>query len=153
MGLDMYLMAKLHTCGREWEKEKLRKINKKIRKIIPDMFESDNLNTVEISFEVGYWRKANHIHKWFVVNAQEGEDNCKEHYVNKGQLEELLKLCRKILADKKLAKKELPTQSGFFFGETDYDKYYFASLKNTINIIEKCLKLPDYWTFEYCSSW
>jgi hypothetical protein len=47
----------------------------------------------------------------------------------------------------------LPTTSGFFFGGTEYDKYYMEDIKNTIKIIEKCLKLPEAWEFEYHSSW
>lgn len=28
--------------------------------------------------EIGYWRKANHIHKWFVDCVQDGEDDCEK---------------------------------------------------------------------------
>lgn len=31
----------------------------------------------EITEEVGYWRKANAIHGWFVDNVQKGNDDCK----------------------------------------------------------------------------
>ena len=36
--------------------------------------------------EVGYWRKANQIHKWFVDNVQDGVDDCGEYKVTKEQL-------------------------------------------------------------------
>ena len=29
--------------------------------------------------QVGYWRKANQIHNWFVENVQDGEDDCCYH--------------------------------------------------------------------------
>ena len=49
--------------------------------------------------EVGYWRKANHIHNWFVQNVQNGADDCDYHEeVTKETLEELLDVCRKVLA-------------------------------------------------------
>lgn len=44
--------------------------------------------------QVGYWRKANHIHNWFVENVQDGEDDCRYHgEVTKEDLEELLVSC------------------------------------------------------------
>ena len=52
----------------------------------------------------------------------------------------------------------LPTQSGFFFGGTNYDEYYFESNDYTIGIIEEILKevnergyLPE--EYYYQSSW
>lgn len=56
----------------------------------------------EISERVAYWRKANAIHNWFVNNVQEGEDDCKEYWVSREQLEKLLKIVRKVLVNSKL---------------------------------------------------
>ena len=52
---------------------------------------------------VGYWRKANAIHNWFVQNVQNGEDNCAEYPVSKEQLQELLQTCVKVVSGVKLA--------------------------------------------------
>ena len=150
MGLDMYLTAKLSISKYD---EKFLKQAEKVRKIFPEMYKSDNLDTVEVIFEVGYWRKANHIHRWFVENCQDGEDECQVGYVSRDKLKELLKLCKKVLKNKKKAKGLLPTQEGFFFGGEEYDKYYFIEIEETIRIIDKCLKLPEGWSFEYQSSW
>ena len=46
--------------------------------------------------EAGYWRKANAIHKWFVDNVQDGEDDCEYYEVSKKQLEQLLHICKLI---------------------------------------------------------
>lgn len=54
--------------------------------------------------EVGYWRKANAIHQWFVTNVQDGKDDCKEYDVSREQLEELLEVVNKVLASTKLVK-------------------------------------------------
>ena len=52
-----------------------------------------------IKEEVGYWRKANQIHKWFVDHVQDGEDDCDYHHeCTKEVLEELLATCEKVLA-------------------------------------------------------
>lgn len=108
----------------------------------------------EIIEEVGYWRKANHIHKWFVDNVQDGEDDCNPYYVSKEQLRELLNLCKKIDKDHSLAEELLPTQGGFFFGDTNYDDYYFQSIVDTITMLEKVVKeSDDNGSFYYQSSW
>lgn len=56
----------------------------------------------EIVEEVAKWRKANAIHKWFVDNVQDGEDDCKEYHVSHDQLTELRDLCAKVLAASEL---------------------------------------------------
>ena len=56
-----------------------------------------------IKEEVGYWRKANHIHNWFVENVQDGVDDCAYHdEVTKEDLEELLHICEFVLNNCKL---------------------------------------------------
>lgn len=51
-----------------------------------------------ITEEVGYWRKANQIHNWFVDKVQDGEDDCDYHHeVTKEILEELLDTCETVL--------------------------------------------------------
>jgi len=194
MGLDMYLSAKRSFYNMNYMKkadkyEELHKreirVNEGIRKLLPEMFKTGNLDYVKIEFEVGYWRKANQIHKWFVDNCQDGVDDCKEYYVDRDKLKELKQLCEDVIKQSKLidgavlngytfdgqgnkvhhtekgkivkntdtAQTLLPTTSGFFFGGTEYDEYYIEELKETIKIIDKCLKLPEEWEFCYCSSW
>ena len=47
---------------------------------------------------VGYWRKANQIHNWFVNRVQDGIDDCEYHHeCTKEILEELLATCKKVL--------------------------------------------------------
>lgn len=53
---------------------------------------------MRIHEEVGYWRKANQIHQWFVDNVQDGVDDCNYHdEVTKEKLEELLDICKEVL--------------------------------------------------------
>lgn len=51
---------------------------------------------------VGYWRKANQIHKWFVDNVQDGNDDCKPYYVSTEDLEKLLNICKEVKEKAKL---------------------------------------------------
>ena len=51
---------------------------------------------------VGYWRKANQIHCWFVENVQDGIDDCGTYEVTEKQLVELLNTCKEVKAHSKL---------------------------------------------------
>jgi len=63
-------------------------------------------------------------------------------------------LCKRVIENKDLAAIHLPTESGFFFGSTEYDDWYYQDLTETIEIIDKALTLDQsQWDFEYHSSW
>ena len=47
--------------------------------------------------KAGYWRKANAIHQWFVENVQDGNDDCKNYYVSKEEMEALLDTIHTVL--------------------------------------------------------
>lgn len=111
-----------------------------------------NIGMVRTMTEIGYWRKANAIHKWFVDNVQDGIDDCKNYFVDPSQLEELRELCQEVLDNHEKAKELLPTQSGFFFGPTEYDEWYFNDLRDTIEIIDWALD-QNFSYFSYDSSW
>lgn len=104
-----------------------------------------------------YWRKANHIHKWFVDHCQDGEDDCREADVTSGQLQELVDALEKVNSNHELAPTLLPVQSGFFFGETDYDEHYFRKNEETLKVLKEELnseKDGDHWIdYYYRSSW
>ena len=87
---------------------------------------------------------------------QDGEDDCQYHNeVSKEDLEELLDICQQVLDDHSLADELLPTQGGFFFGDTEYDEYYFEDIKDTIDIIKNVLETTDFdkEMIYYVSSW
>ncbi len=155
MGLDMYLEARIYVSGYEWDTaEKQEKVDRlfSVLDFSRSDFERPSLN---ISLPVGYWRKANAIHDWFVKNVQKGEDDCGDYYVSSEQLMELKETCEKVIDDISLAPTLLPTASGFFFGSTDYDEYYLMDLQRTVDIINRCLndaKLSDAYIY-YSSSW
>lgn len=154
MGLDMYLTGKRYM-SKYFDKEDTARIEK-VNEVFGFQGEEDaDYNAVEVSFRVGYWRKANQIHQWFVDNVQDGVDECQEAYVSREQLQELVDVCKTVLADMSKAEELLPTQSGFFFGGTDYDDWYKGDLEYTVERIEKILKDPalEKASFYYQSSW
>ncbi len=149
MGLDMYLDKR--TYVQYWEHNGDENYEVEVTKG-GEPTKIDRKKVKYIIEEAGYWRKANQIHQWFVDNVQGGEDNCAEYYVSSDKLAELLDLCKKVQADNSLAEVLLPTVSGFFFGGTQYDEWYFKDIDNTIQILEEALadKGGDFY---YSSSW
>lgn len=110
----------------------------------------------EIVEEVMYWRKANHIHGWFVEKIQGGIDECQESHVGLDDLIELKDLCKKVLETKNTDL--LPITGGFFFGSKEVDDFYWEDTKATVDAIESILaeKIPDGATapsFYYQASW
>lgn len=149
MGLDMYLTGRMYVS--EWSTPENYEAVKGVFPQIPWKING-------VSFEAGYWRKANQIHKWFVDNVQNGVDECEEHEVSCEQLTELLSVCRQVMVDPKLAEQLLPAASGFFFGSTEYDEYYFEDIEHTISILEEILDRENadkylFVDFYYRSSW
>lgn len=177
MGLDMYLTKKTYIWSGKDGKRDLSDI------VIPEKYKDIKPERIKsISEEVAYWRKANQIHKWFVENVQDDNDNCGEYYVDNEKLQELVNLCKKVIETAKYTEGDilvssgwkegkefkeyekgkvianveeieaiLPSNSGFFFGSTEYDEYYISDLENTIKQIEPLLK--EEGDFYYSSSW
>jgi len=156
MGLDMYLIGKRFLWFDEFELQ--NKLNKVLGSPLPptteDQWGQPHVQLVEL--QLGYWRKANAIHQWFVENVQSGEDDCREYNVSIEQLQKLKEVCQLVLADHSKARDLLPTQEGFFFGGTDYDEWYFQDLEYTVKIIDfieqSIVPLKKYDLY-YQSSW
>lgn len=94
MGLDMYINRKVRRYRKD---DGTYTFNL-------DGYESDRFgcgNGECVETEVAYWRKANAIHKWFVDNAQDGEDECQETEIDIGVIREIRDLCLSILKDMK----------------------------------------------------
>jgi hypothetical protein len=94
--------------------------------------------------EVGYWRKSNQIHNWFVINVQGGKDECEPYFVSKDQLKQLLDTCDKVLNDFLLAPTLLPGRNGFFFGGINYNMYYMEEIKETYLLVDKIMKETNF---------
>jgi hypothetical protein len=160
MGLDMYLKAKTYVNKHNWkvktddEQPLVTQKFKDVLAIFPELNTGD-IYGFEVSRVLGYWRKANAIHNWFVQNVQNGTDECQESYVAPSQLEELRDTIDKVLADPKLADELLPTRTGCFFGSQEYDDWYVSDLLDTKTIINNLLdnKELDRYDFYYQASW
>lgn len=191
MGLDMYLYRTKKVNGLEVEDyEKVDNaisnlnIIKEFKSVKDTMLKDvykpiyDEFNEVvkqrgvhykwcSIFEDIGYWRKANAIHNFFVQECQGGVDECQYSFITKDKLEDLLERCKRAMKLKKIYLNDgiikngegletfLPTQSGFFFGGTEFDEWYFQNVAETKKIITKVLKNTDFdkQVILYRASW
>ena len=124
-------------------------------------------NHMTYVFPIITWRKANAIHKFFVDEVQDGNDNCERHYVSRETLQELLDRITTILdiktpvAREMKAEELLPTDiEGCFFGSKEYDDWYYKDLEETKETLEKVFEYEEnaeagkcFDNFYYQSSW
>lgn len=74
---------------------------------------------------VGYFRKVNCVYRYFEDELIDGTA-----WVTKSDCEDIVIRCSAVLENPNLASRLMPTQSGFFFCSTEYDKDYFSALKD-----------------------
>lgn len=76
-----------------------------------------------------YYRKMNWLRNWMVNNTslEEGDD-CKEIELKIDDIKKLHENCKEVLKNHELAEEILPTVNGFFFGDTEYNEYYFEDV-------------------------
>lgn len=160
MGLDMYLYVEEWVPFRNWDEDgkgnaKFEQLAKLIN--VENLIDKDKgYLSAYAKVQVGYWRKANAIHKYFVDKCAGGKDECQDTCVYREDLEELLNICNQILEtkDPEKAKELLPPQSGFFFGGTEIDEWYFQDLEYTQKLVKNVLeKAPKDCEFIYRASW
>ena len=122
MGLDMYL----ERCDRKvWGYKNFDLDVIKGEK--PDLYNElkpyiiqrgKNFHWESLFEEVGYWRKANHIHSWFVDNVQDGVDDCDYHNeVTETTLHRLLNACMFVLESCKLVEGKINDGYEYVDGE------------------------------------
>lgn len=99
-----------------------------------------------------YFRKVNFIYEFY--RSELVNEEC---LVSKGSILELIETCKDVLnhkGDEEYAEEHLPTTGGFFFGSTNYDKWYWEDVKDCLKQMEKLYKkLEDgdlaYWIFSW----
>lgn len=159
MGLDMYLTAERYISeyeptGKLFSQQVADLISPEVGALVKDAAEC----SMVVRFTIGYWRKANAIHKWFVKNVQEGEDDCNRYFVSEEQLNELLGICQKVLlvGQPVAGEKYLPPGEGLCFDSIHYNSHYWEQIRRTIVILKRALALGETdgnFMIYYRSSW
>lgn len=162
MGLDMYLYKRTYVSDYK-RVDKGSPFAKKMTVKITREFENGDKDeeTLDVPYQSGvyiernaiYWRKANAIHRWFVEEVQNGVDDCGDYNVSADQLKVLLLKCEKVLKDKNSAPSILPTQDGFFFGDTNYNDSYFEVIEYTVKKLKELDLDNSKDDYTYHSSW
>ena len=156
MGLDMYLYADKYVSRRNWLNDK-DEYNKAFDEIVFASGLNDLVDEewtgLTVSVPVGYWRKANAIHNWIVQNCANGVDECQRIFMSRDEAQQLVDVCKEVLADPSKASDLLSPTAGFFFGSTDIDEYYLNDVRRTVEIFEKVLNAKDIDGVTYQASW
>ena len=92
---------------------------------------------------IGYFRKVNFLIPFFESQLGCEIENLRKIKIDKEDAEELLRRCSAVLDDHSRAKELLPTQEGFFFGNTDYNDYYFEDVESVRDYVKDTL-LPEF---------
>ena len=112
----------------------------------------------ETRYQIGYFRKFNALHSYIVKTFADGIDNCQDIILYKEDVEQIKKVLDDVLnahQQVEKAKELLPTQSGFFFGGTDYDEFYFEDVKDAADLMQNFLDNFDFDKYQlvYQASW
>ena len=116
MGLDMYLSATKDVADYPHsKKEESKQFAGVLAAVGLDDSHCRRCRTpaLDVKVTVAYWRKANHIHQWFVEHCQGGTDDCRDAYVEREQLEELLQLCQQVLGTLETVDGEIHTATTY----------------------------------------
>ena len=129
-------------------------------KTFSDYIYDRNFRSVEIEtrYQIGYFRKFNALHSYIVKTFANGTDNCQDIILYKEDVEQIKKVLDEVLnahQQVEKAKELLPTQSGFFFGGTDYDEFYFEDVKDAADLMQSFLDNFDFDKYQliYEASW
>jgi hypothetical protein len=104
--------------------------------------------------EVQLWtgRKENHIQCY--MEGEVGEvENCAYLPLEREHIERLVERLTKVRDDHSQAGVLLPTQAGFFFGNTDFDEWYFSDVESELKEFTEILEHWDpsavyvYWAW------
>jgi hypothetical protein len=150
MGLDMYLEAKLHLPPYNTELAAVRHAIGQAIGYTPPTEKPDNdatlMEITGVSVRVGYWRKFDPLHRWFVNNVQEGHDDCRPAYVPPDVLAELEDQLDQVSDDPESASEYFVSEDDVPMEEGDVDY--------TLKVVVHAKKLQERgWDIYYRASW
>jgi hypothetical protein len=151
MGLDMYLSVRKYVSRMDfsdYDKSEGYRNTPQFDSLVDalgvsEFIEPQDGTGIYVEIPVMYWRKANAIHKWFVDTQADGLDNCQHIDVTTESLKELRDLCEQELYSKDDLGLHLPTESGFFFGSTEYDENYIHDISYTRDRLKQVIKTME----------
>jgi hypothetical protein len=150
MGLDMYLEAKRHVAPCDSRTEPMRRAIGAAIGYMPSREkpgqDASLLEVSGVTVRVGYWRKFDALHRWFVSNVQEGVDDCRPAFVSADALVELEEQLERVSDAPGSTSKHLTTDldEPLEDGEVDY----------TLKVLHHAKRLQEQgWDIYYRASW
>ena len=149
MGLDMYLEAQRHVAPYDPQTEPMRRaIGAAIGYVPPKDKPGQDASLLEVSgvmVRVGYWRKCDALHRWFVDSVQEGSDDGRPAYVQDDCLRDLQRLCERAIDD--------PAGAAEQFNVGDGAGLDREELQYTLDILRHAIALQEQgWDITYRAS-
>ncbi|WP_350016216.1 hypothetical protein ABNK63_16255 [Rhodanobacter sp. IGA1.0] len=150
MGLDMYLEAKWHVVPCDSQTEPMRRAIGAAIGYVPSREKPGRdpslLEISGVTVRVGYWRKFGALHRWFVGNAQEGSDDCCPAYVDNRCLQDLQRMCERVIDNPACVTQHFSGEDG-----ADLD---VEELQYTLDILSHAIVLQEQgWDIYYRASW
>ncbi|ENH98128.1 hypothetical protein J416_01479 [Gracilibacillus halophilus YIM-C55.5] len=131
-GMDLHQMLNIENKLSDLDRTD-RQLYQKVKKYMTtyELFGNEYLTIIS---KVMYWRKANHIHNWFIQHTMNGiDDNPAITEVKEQDIRNLCYDCASVLQDESRATEILPTLPGPFFGSTAYDSFYLYEIERTLD--------------------
>jgi hypothetical protein len=166
MGLDMYLNVSERISSHDFNRvdnQVSYTDNPRYTNVIAAAgikVKDNTASSVSVEWTAIYWRKSNQIHAWFVDTLAGGEDTCQRIPVTRENLVALHNRCGVLLDTKstELALELLPPSSGFFFGSTTIDEWYWQDIEQTHKELTELLDEiteQNAWDYDiwYQASW
>jgi len=150
MGLDMYLEAKFHLPPYDTGLAPVREAIGRAIGYTPPTEKPDNdatlLEITGVTVRVGYWRRFDPLHQWFVNSAQEGHDDCRPAYLTPDVLAELKEQLDQVSVDPESASEHFVNEGDEPMSEGDIDY--------TLKVVVQAKKLQERgWDIYYRASW
>jgi hypothetical protein len=147
MGLDMYLYAEQYVSGYDFQPEERSAKYKALVELFGAAGVVDeNTPSAFAKFTVGYWRKANAIHQWFVDNVQNGVDDCGNYYVGREQLLDLRETCKAVLNSLELEDGKVYAGRSYKDGKVE-DHYVEGKVATNDEVAKELLPAQDGFFF------
>jgi hypothetical protein len=153
MGLDQYINRKSYIQNWSFDKEN------KYEVVVTNNGNPTHIKSDKVTYvteELGYFRKFNALHNWFVQLA-DGRDECQKIIFYEENVDNLLLTMKEVLISKSedVALEMFPPVSGFFFGSIQIDEWYWKDLESSIKLFQE---IKDEWvvdrtTYYYQASW
>lgn len=159
MGLDMYLkrtnrtnhtIKQLEKIDNDWD---INPQDEKLAPFLPLHEYEYSKDVFSIFHEVAYWRKFNALHNWFVERVQGGVDECQMTEIDEDTLVAVIDDLKAVSRGEFV--EDLEPVSGFFFGSTEKDDYYYKRINDALHLFGEIFNSFDFKKCRlfYYASW